>query len=182
MVNIYKLKFTLLQQEILRLLFIQIGKKLTQRAIAIRLDVSQPAVVKALPELEKENLIIINQDKDSKRWAIELNKNNPKVMELKRIDNLKLLYEIGFAEFIEKEYAGSTIILFGSYAKGEDNINSDIDVAIIGRKDKSLDLNKFEKLLERKIIINFYDSFEKIHKHLKENLCNGIIITGGIEL
>jgi hypothetical protein len=32
------------------------------------------------------------------------------------------------------------------------------------------------------IKLNFYDSFEKIHKHLKENLANGIILTGGFEL
>ena len=40
----------------------------------------------------------------------------------------------------------------------------------------------FEKILERKINISFYSSFEGIHKHLKENLCNGIVLFGGIRL
>ncbi|MBW2995376.1 nucleotidyltransferase domain-containing protein [Candidatus Woesearchaeota archaeon] len=103
-------------------------------------------------------------------------------MQLKRADNLKLFYESGLADFIEKEFAGATIILFGSYSRGEDIINSDIDVAVIGRKEKKINTAKFEKILERKIHISSYDTFSKINKTLKENLCNGIVIFGGVEL
>jgi predicted nucleotidyltransferase len=182
MVNIYKLKLTNLQQEILRLLFVKAGISLNQRQIANYLDVSPPAVMKALPDLEEGSLIKIQQDKETKRWSIELNRDHHKVMQLKRADNLKLIYETGLADFLEKEFAGATIILFGSYSRGEDAINSDIDIAVIGRKEKQVDLTKSEKELERQININFYDSFKNIHKHLKENLCNGIVLVGGVEL
>ena len=182
MVNIHKLKLTNLQQEILRLFFVKAGISLNQRQIANFLEVSQPAVMKALPGLEKENLIKIKQDKETKRWSIELNREHHKVMQLKRVDNLKLIYETGFADFLEKEFAGAAIILFGSYSRGEDIINSDIDIAIIGRKEKETDMEKYEKELERKININFYDSLKNIQKHLKENLCNGIMLAGGVEL
>ncbi|PIU89407.1 hypothetical protein COS64_00860 [archaeon CG06_land_8_20_14_3_00_37_11] len=103
-------------------------------------------------------------------------------MQLKRADNLKKIYESSLADFLEKEFAGATIILFGSYSRGEDATTSDIDIAVIGRKEKTLNLTQFSRLLERKIIINYYDSWEKIHKHLKENLCNGITLAGGVEL
>lgn len=182
MVNIYKLELTNLQQEILRLLFIKAGASLNQRQIANFLEVSAPAVMKALPGLEKENLIKIKQDKETKRWSIELNRGHHRVMQLKRADNLKLIYETGLADFLEKEFAGAAIILFGSYSRGEDIINSDIDIAVIGRKDKQIDVTKYEKELERQININFYDSFKIIHKNLKENLFNGIILAGGVEL
>jgi predicted nucleotidyltransferase len=182
MVNTYKLKLTNLQQDILRLLFVKAGVSLNQRQISRFLEVTQPAVMKSLPSLEKENLIKIQQDKETKRWSIESNRDNHKVMQLKRADNLKQIYETGLADFLEKEFAGATIILFGSYSRGEDIINSDIDIAIVGRKDKLVDLTKYEKWLERRININSYDSFKNIHKHLKENLCNGIILTGGVEL
>ncbi len=181
MVNIYKLELTNLQQEILRLFFIKSGVSLNQRQISNYLKVSQPAVMKALPELEKRGFIKVSQDKDSKRWSIELN-NTYKVMQLKRVDNLKLIYESGLADFLEKEFAGAVIILFGSYSRGEDTINSDIDIAVIGRKEKSVELKDFERILERKIFINFYHSFKDIHKNLKENIFNGIILYGGIEL
>lgn len=182
MVNIYKLKLTNLQQGILRLLFVKAGLQLNQRQIANYLEVSQPAVIKAMPNLEEESLIKIKQDKETKRWSIGLNRDHHKVMQLKRVDNLKLIYETQLADFLEREFAGATIILFGSYSRGEDIINSDIDIAVIGRKEKELDLTKYEKELERKIRINFYDSFKNIHKHLKENLCNGIMLVGGVEL
>jgi len=182
MVNIYKLKLTNLQQDILRLLFMKAGMSINQRGIARILEVSPPAVMKAIPELGKEGLIKIEQDKESKRWSIELNRNNPKVMQLKRADNLKQIYEYGLFEYLEGEFPGGTIILFGSYSRGDDTINSDIDIAIIGRKEKKVALNKFIKILERVININFYDSFKGIHKNLRENLCNGIVLVGGIEL
>jgi predicted nucleotidyltransferase len=181
-VNIYELKLTNLQQRILRLLFIKTGISLNALRIAKNLKVSQPAVSKALPLLLKENLIKVEKDKNSGRLSIEANRENYKIMQLKKIDNLKLIYESGLADFLEKGFAGATIILFGSYSRGEDTINSDIDIAVIGRKDKLINLEKFEVILERKININFYNSFKDIHKNLKENLFNGIVLYGGIEL
>lgn len=182
MVNICKLRLTILQQEILRLLFVKAGVSLNQRQIANVLEVSPPAVMKALPDLEKEGLIVMLQDKETKRWSIGLKRDNHQIMQLKRVDNLLLIYETGLADFLEKELAGATIILFGSYSRGEDIINSDIDIAIIGRKYKLIDAAKYEIYLQRKITLNFYDSFKNIHQHLKENLCNGIVLVGGIEL
>jgi len=182
MVNIYKINLTILQQEVLRLLFVKTGCSLNQRQISKLLDVSPPAVTKALPFLEKENLIQIKKDKETKRWSVKLNTDNHKIMQLKRADNIKQIYESGFVDFLTKEFAGATIILFGSYSRGDDTLDSDIDIAVIGRKDKLVNLEQFEKMLMRKIMINFYDSFKHIHKNLKENLFNGIVVAGGIEL
>lgn len=182
MVNICKLELTSLQQEILRLLFIKSGVKLNQRRISIYLNVSQPAIMKALPLLVKKEYVKIEQDKESKRWSIELNKSNIKIMQLKRIDNLKQIYESGLANFLEEQFLGGTIILFGSFSRGDDIITSDIDIALIGRKDKLIHLDKYEKALERKINLNFYDSWKKININLKENICNGIVLFGNVEL
>lgn len=182
MVNIYKQELTVLQQEILRLLFVKAGMSLNQRRIARILEVTPPAVIKALPKLEEEGLINVKQDEDSKRWSIELNRDNHKVIQLKRVDNLRQIYSSGLADFLEKEFAGATIILFGSYSKGEDTTTSDIDIAVIGRKEKKLDLTIFDKTLERTILVNFYPSFKEVHKHLRENLFNGIVFAGGVEI
>ncbi len=182
MVNIYKLKLTVLQQEILRVLFINVGKPLNQRRLSKIIGVSQPAIGKALPELEKFSFIKLEQDRESKRWSIELDKSNHGVIQSKRVDNLKQVYESGLMDFLEKEFAGGVVVLFGSYSRGEDVINSDIDIAIIGRKEKMVRLEKYEKILCREINLNFYSSFGKIHKNLKENIFNGIVLVGGIEL
>ena len=182
MVNMYKLKLTKLQQEILRFLFIKSGKTFNARWLAKSLEVSPPAISKALPFLETQKYIIVKKDKESKRLSIKLNKDNPLIIELKRAENLKMVYESGLVKFLHDSFPGATIILFGSYSKGEDTINSDMDLAVIGTKQKEINLEKFEKLLEREININTYPNFKEVHKNLKENLCNGILLKGGIEL
>ena len=177
-----KQKLTNLQEDILRFFFIKCGMKYNQNQIAKQLNVSSPAIMKSLPKLVEENLITQKQETDSNRLVIELNRDNPKVIQLKQVDNLKQLYETEIIELLEHEFAGATIILFGSFSKGEDTITSDIDLAIIGRKEKDINLQKYEQLFERKISLNFYESFNNIHKNLKENILNGITLSGGIEL
>lgn len=182
MINIYKLKLTILQQEILRLFFIKAGMSLNARGVARILEVSQPAVSKALPKLEELELIKVKKDKESKRLAIELNTENQYAIGLKRADNLKQLYESGLVRFLYENFPGSTIMLFGSYAFGEDTTTSDIDLAVMGSKPKEFDLTKFHKALERAIIINYYSSFKDIDKHLLNNILNGITLKGAVEL
>lgn len=189
MVNMYKPKFSLLQQEILRYLFIKAGMSFNARGLARPLNRTQAGIVKVLPELEKEDLVKIKKDKDSGRWSIEFNRDSQKAIDLKLVENLKMIYESGLVKFLEDSFPGATIILFGSYARGDDvwtgesvGNTSDIDIAIIGTKGKEIELIKFDKLLERNIVINFYPSFKKIHKHLKDNILNGILLSGSVNL
>ena len=181
MVNMYKLKLTNLQQEILKLLYVKAGTALNQRQISKILGVTPPAVMKALPLLEKESLIKIKQDKESKRWAIELNRDNHKVMQLKRAENLKMLYETEIVDFLAENFPGTTIILFGSYAFGEDVFDSDIDIAVIGAKEQRVDTERYDKLLGKEVFLHFFESFSKIDKHLRANIINGITLLGAVK-
>ena len=177
-----KLKFTRLQSEIFRFLCENVGNEINQSLIAKKLEVSSTAIAKALEYLVKNNLLIIKRDKLMNLNLIQLNRENSFAVQLKRVENLRAVYESGILEKLEETFPGSSIILFGSYSKGEDTYKSDIDLAIIGGKEKPIDLSSFENLLKKEIIINFYSSFKEIHKELKESLCNGIVLFGGIEL
>ena len=176
----YKLNFTILELEIFSLLSLKAGEKLSQRDIAKVLKVSPTAVANSVKKLIGKNLIKLERTKTIN--FISFNRDNPKAIELKRVENLKQIYLSELPDFLEEKLAGATIILFGSYSKGEDTNTSDIDIAVIGRKDKVMDLKVFEKRLNRKININFYDSWKNIHKHLKNNILNGIVITGSVDL
>ncbi|MFA6022740.1 MAG: nucleotidyltransferase domain-containing protein [Candidatus Pacearchaeota archaeon] len=177
-----KLKFTRLQAEIFGFLCENVGNEINQSLIAKKLGVSSTAVAKALVYIEKNKVITIKKNKLMNLNIIQLNRENYLAVQLKQVENLKAIYESGILEKLEQDFPGSTIILFGSYSKGEDTFKSDIDLAVIGEKEKQLNLSKFEEILKKEIIINFYPSFAKIHKELKENLCNGIVLYGGIEL
>ena len=178
--DIYKLNFTILEIEVFSFLCIRAGEKFSQREIAQILKVSPTAVSNAARQLIAKELITLEKTKTIN--FITFNRDNPKAIALKRAENIKNIYVSGLSDFLEEQLAGATIILFGSYAKGEDVKSSDIDLAVIGRKDRVLELDKFEKSLKRPININFYNSWKEIHKHLRNNILNGIILSGSVEL
>ncbi|MEK6757786.1 MAG: nucleotidyltransferase domain-containing protein [Nanoarchaeota archaeon] len=182
MVNTYKLRLTGLQQDILNIFFLHPEQIFNGRTLSRKLNVSQPAISKAIKNLIKENLIVVDKDKETNRLSIKLNRDNKKIFGMKRVENLKLVYESGLSEFLEEKFPGCTIILFGSYSRGEDITESDIDIAIVGTKEKLMNLVKFEKILEREIILNFYSSFNAIHKNLKDSILNGILLSGSVDL
>ena len=172
----YKLKFTILQLEIIRFLSINTGKSFNARSLANHLDVSQTAISKSLPLLEKEQFIKLNKDNESGRWSIELNRSNNKVIGYKRSENLRILYESGLVDFLKEKFPESRIILYGLYSKGEDTFQSPLNIAI-GSKEKKLDLREFYTNLERDIDIKFYDP-----KKIKNETSDGMLLSGGINL
>lgn len=179
--DIYKEKFTRLEKEILNFLFVNSGKTFNQRAIALSLKVSPTAIANSIKNLKKTNLLEIKKE-NSETFEISLNQQNDKAIFMKRVENIKLIYESGLAELLFDKFPGATIILFGSYSFGENNYNSDIDIAVIGIKEKTINLESFEKILIKKINLQFYDNFDKIHKNLKESILNGIILKGSVKL
>ncbi|PIN99989.1 hypothetical protein COT72_04100 [archaeon CG10_big_fil_rev_8_21_14_0_10_43_11] len=176
----YKQEFTRLETALFSLLCKRAGEKLSQRELAGLLSVSPTAVSKAVHRLLDENLA--KREKTRTAHFVSFNINYPRAIQLKRVENLRLVYVSGLSDFLEEKLAGATIILFGSYARGEDTKGSDIDIAVIGRKEKYLNVAAYEKELHKMININFYDSWKSIHKHLKNNLLNGIVLEGGVEL
>ncbi len=178
----YKLRLTILQQEIMRFLFLNAGESFNARGLARSLGVSQPAVSKALPLLQRRELVRVVKDRNSKRLAIELNRENPLAVGMKRAENIRQIYESGLAGFLRENYPGCAVIVFGSFAKGEDTRRSDIDVAVVGIKGRTPDLRGFEKNLGKEIRINFYSSFKEINAELKNNILGGILLSGWIDL
>lgn len=179
--NTNEQKFTRAQQAVFTLLCTTAGGKLSQREIARQLGITPAGVAKALPAIEKAGLARIEKHQTMNLNLVSLNRTQH-AMRLKRAENLRRVYETGLADALEERYPGATIILFGSYSKGEDTTTSDIDIAIIGAKEKSFDQKTFEKLTQRHMNIQFYPSLKTIEKELRENLCNGIVLAGGVEL
>ncbi len=152
------------------------------RVLARALKKSASGVIKSMRNLEKRGLINLKEDFT---LSIGLNRDNKLIFTLKRIANIKSLYESGLVSYLSDKFPGSAIIVFGSYSYGEDAESSDIDIAIMGYPEKhraSNDFMKWEKRLHRKIQLHFFENTKSIHKNLKDNIVNGIVLEGAIKL
>ena len=176
----YEQKFTSLDLNVISYLAKHAGKKFSQRDVAKALKVSPTAISNSIKKLSGQDLVQVDVTKTIN--FVSYNRDNPFAIRLKRIENLKQIELVGLAEYLEEQLPGATIILFGSYSKGEDVFSSDIDIAVIGRKNKSVNLEFFEKKLEKLININYYTSFNEMHKNLRNNILNGIVLKGSVEL
>ena len=101
------------------------------------------------------------------------NRENSEFIFYKKIYNLTSIHESGLEKELKKNYP-KAIILFGSYAKGEDTENSDVDI-FIDSKTKKLEIEKFENALNRKIHLIFANEADK---KLKGSVNQGIILLG----
>lgn len=171
------MKNTDTKEKVLELLFSYPLRSFHLRELSRLLNISPPAISVSLKKLEKEKLILINKTKFL--YGIKANIDNQSFKNMKRIHNLNRIYNSELFDYLKEKFPFNTLILFGSYSKGDDTEKSDIDIAI-DNKEKKLDLENYEKKLNRKINIEFVD-FSKVSKELNNSIINGIVLAGYIE-
>lgn len=140
-----------------------------------------PSVIRYTKELEKEGILrsrdvakvtTYSADRASKQFLLE-----------KKLFNIQQLFSSGLVDFLIQEFNNSLVMLFGSYARGEDIEGSDVDIYIETPKKRGVELGHFEKKLQRKIQVFQYDKITKIkNKELANNIINGIVLNGFIEV
>ena len=130
--------------------------------------------------LKKEinrNLILYSADQESREFR-----------DMKTYENIKKIRNSGIVDFIEGELNyPEAIILFGSYAKGENKKDSDIDLFVLSESKNAMNVEKFEKIIGTDIQVFIFDRKEfdtmKLkNKELMNNFLNGIIISGFLEV
>ena len=141
------------------------------KEISRKINLAHTSVKIHLEILVKEGLVERTASEPFKGYKAV--RENPDFIFEKRIANLIFLKESGLIEVLKEKYPRS-IILFGSYDKGEDIESSDIDLFIDSRPFKP-NLKKFEKSLKRGIHILFR---EEIDKNVVENINQGTILFG----
>jgi len=98
----------------------------------------------------------------------------------KKIYNLDILFQSKLINYLEEKLMPKSIVLFGSYSRGEDIESSDIDVFVECDRE-NLDLTLFEKRIGRKVQLHFNSDFKSYSNELKNNIVNGIILYGYLE-
>lgn len=146
------------------------------REIGRKISLAQTSVRKYIKEMEKEGLI---EGKKAKPFdGFVANRENEEFISLKQVYNLYSLIELK-KELIEK-LGPKAIILFGSYQKGEDTEESDVDILVVSKVKKEVNLKKYEKETKRKIHLTFVDNLKKLGKNVRDNVKNGWVLYGRI--
>jgi predicted nucleotidyltransferase len=115
------------------------------------------------------------------------NSENFLYKEYKKIYNRLNIIDSGIIEFLEKELTMPTVVVFGSFAHGEDNENSDIDIFIISEIKTPISLDTFEKRLGKSIQTHIFSRKEwkllkKTNPDLVNSIINGSIFCGFLEV
>ncbi len=101
---------------------------------------------------------------------------------LKRFYNIDTIYSSGLVAFIDKELRADAIVLFGSFEKGEDLKDSDIDIAIVNGRQKDLEVSKYEEKLKRDINLHNIDSTDEVNENFRNSLANGTVLKGFLKV
>lgn len=150
--------------------------------ISRSIGIAHTSVKKNIKGMVKLGLIMESvEKKGGRKFPIyKANIDNKTFKKYKIIFNISSILESNLIDFIEEKLAPKSIVLFGSYPRGEDVEDSDIDL-FIECKNEKLNLNGFEKKLCRKIEMHFNENFTSYSKELKNNIINGIVISGFLE-
>ena len=155
---------------ILRLFLFNSGKAFYQRQISILAHQPIRAVQREVNKLAEIGLI--NKFTEGNRTYYRVDKTCTIFEELKRI----FLKTMGLAEVLKERLTKSNDIkiafIYGSYAKGKENLSSDIDLFIIGNissKELSSILSKPKKELGREINFVIFPQREFIKKLKQKN-------------
>lgn len=170
-----------IKEKIKEFFFINPTSKLRVRQIERKIKIPLPSVIRYVKELEHEK--ILNKEVISGISTYSADRSSQTYLIEKRAFNLKQIFISGLIDYFVNEYSNPVIVLFGSYSKGEDTENSDIDLYIETRKKQTFNLEKFEKILKRKIQVFNHKNIKEISNlNLANNIINGITLNNFLEV
>ena len=149
-------------------------------------NASKTATKQAVETLILEQFI--TREIAGKAWILVANQKNPLFLRKKIPYHFDKVYESNIVEAVRNAVPQArSIILFGSYRWGDDNEESDIDIAVEVLGNKGMEIKKLgvvERLGYRKnITVNLHVfSRNKIDLNLFANIANGIILDGFLEV
>ena len=152
-------------------------KKLRVRQIEREVNVPLPSAIRYAKELTKEGFLQVVEMGGMKLYTAA--RTRKEFLLEKRLYNLKQFDTCGLSNYLKEEYSNPTIVLFGSYSRGEDIEKSDIDLYIETPIKKMGNLEKFEKKLKRNVQIFSHKRIQDVkNKELANNIMNGITVNG----
>lgn len=177
--------FTKSTFHIAKLIFDYPNKTFHIRMLEKETGISTTAIIDSINKLREFDIVQIEETPLT--TDIKANLESEAYRFYKVVFNLYRLERYGFVDnLIEIFNNPEAIVLFGSFAKGEDVEESDIDILIVSsqKNQENLEdfLNTFEKELNRKINIHILASLDKSPNEFKNAVANGIVLYGYIKI
>lgn len=170
-----------IKQKIREYFFNNPTAKLRVRQIEREIKVPLPSAIRYTKELEQEGILKTEEISEIKLFSAD--RSSKKFLLEKMLFNIKSLLDSGLLKYLIEEIGNPTIILFGSYSRGEDIESSDIDLYIESASKPKINLERFQKVLNRGIQLFVYANIKKIpNPHLANNIINGIKLNGFVEV
>ncbi len=164
--------------KVLQVFFDYPNKKWQLREIERTIGLSHPSVKDHIEKLRAEGFVECVEEGVFKGYRA--NKNSM-FRQHKLNDLIMRLRDSGLIDKIEENCTPNCIVLFGSSVQGRDDERGDVDVFIQSKK-KSIELDKFEKYIQRKISLLFEPDLQSINAELLNSLANGIVLSGYMKL
>lgn len=158
------------------------GKEHYLKGISREIKLAHTSVKKHLEKLSKLSIITETTIKKGKRTfpVYKANIGNKTYSRYKSAYNLISMSESGIIDFLYDKLMPKAIVVFGSYQRGEDTEESDVDIFIECKKEE-INISQFENKLCRKIQLHFKENFKDYPKELKNNIINGVTLKGFLE-
>ena len=154
--------------------------QLRVRHIEKDIGVPLPSAIRYAKELEEEGVLKSSTVSGVKLFSAD--RTSGEFLTEKRMYNIKALLNSGLLKYLIEMLDNPTIVLFGSYSKGEDVEDSDIDLYVEAQAKKLTGLKRFDKILGRDIQIFFYRTIVDVeNKELANNIINGVTLNGFLE-
>ena len=151
------------------------------RQLERELNLPLPSVIRYLKELENEGLIkrelfsgitVFSADRASEKFIVQ-----------KRLFNVQFLFESGLVPFLRETYDNTPIVVYGSFARGEDIETSDIDIYIETPSKRTENLRKFEEKLNKEVHLLKSVNIRRLSNiELANNILNGIGVNGFLKV
>jgi len=170
-----------IKAELKEYFFLYPSAKMRVRQVERAIKAPLHSVIRYTKELEKGGFLKSNSiasvtfysaDRASATFLLE-----------KKLYNLRSLFSSGLVKFLIQELSNPNMVVFGSYSRGEDVENSDIDLFVESVQKDVPSLSRFEKKLQRRIQLFKYKDISKVeNKELANNIVNGITLNGFLEV
>jgi len=145
------------------------------REIARKLNINPNTAQRFLNYFLDEKFVIENKKANLRYF--KANVDSVVFRHMKKTYSIKKIFDSELIDYL-KNCEFNYVVLFGSVAKGEDRVSSDIDLVCIGKR-KKLELEKYYKKLSKEINIHIFSFVEwKKQKSDNQAFYDDVILTG----